>query len=1291
MINLAVIGHPPLQLTMGASETGPGAIQEGPGPAAYVPRLLPAWAATESGPGHRVIDGSLLLFDITGFTPLTERLARRGREGAEELSNLLDTVFSQLLMDAEAEGGDLLKWGGDALLLLFDGIDHGCRAARAALRMHRALAEIGRAITSIGRVKLRASAGVDSGPVHLVLAGNPLLHRELVLIGPTATGVALLEKSAGMGEVLVGPVTAADLGPELVRPRADQVHLLTGVPTPAILRRPPEAEPAPAVIQQLLPPQLWAYLSQPSREPEHRTIAVAFLRFDGTDDLLAEEGPESLTTAVDEVLRNVQQAAAAHGVSFFDTDVDVNSGKILLVGGAPRSAGDDTDRLLTAVCEAVNGAGQLALRAGISHGRVFTGDTGSPTRRTYSVKGDAVNLAARLAARADPGSILMAADVLEHTRRSYAVHEAPMASLKGKSQPVPVVTLSEPLESRRQDSTEDVLVGRDAEMAVLRRATEQLINGSGSVVEVVGEPGIGKTRLVDEAVAEATDVNVLRCDCERTGAATPYRPVRRLLHQILGTNSGMDPDTIGNCLQDCVATAAPELAPWVSLLGVVLDVTLPPSPEVAELEEQHRAERVPELVADLLGRMVPTPVMLVVEDSYLADPASESVLAAVGRRTEQLPWLVLVTRDERRSGWVPEATERIELGPLDIKSSIELAERATPERPLPPAIAEELARRSGGHPLLIRELARAAARGEDPDELPSTVEELAASQIDQLPPAQRSLLRRAAVLGDDFDADLLLHMVADVAPERSLDELLAGLEGLIIPGDPRLRFRHPLLREVAYAGLPYRRRRELHALAAEVLEATTTAADRRPEVLALHYFAARDYDKAMDYGWRAGERAMARYAPAAAADAYRRAAQAARLSQSVTPSERSFYLEALGDAEYLAGRSTEAAAAYLEALRGVRGQPLREAHLAFKQTLVEQRRGHYSNALRRASLGLSALSGATGPEAGAIRAQLQVRYGVCRLNQGRYADARRWAERGLAEAEAANELKAQGKAHAVLDVVDMWSGRAESEQHGETALRIFEQLGDIGDQAHMWNNMALRRSAEGRWPDALLMFEKAAETFRRIGDASNAANADYNRAEVLVRQGRSDEALPLLQNILRVARAVGDEDLVALVRKEMGRAQSRAGDVAAGLVLLEQAHTELTRLREPQEVVDADIASAEAHLLAGRPEQALVVIEGALTEATSIQAATLLPSAYRVKAAALIATGEIAQARFALAEGLRRSSSADVAHERGFLLAVAARIARREHDPGAAKLEVEADDALQLLGVVRVPLPDLAG
>jgi ATP/maltotriose-dependent transcriptional regulator MalT len=222
------------------------------------------------------------------------------------------------------------------------------------------------------------------------------------------------------------------------------------------------------------------------------------------------------------------------------------------------------------------------------------------------------------------------------------------------------------------------------------------------------------------------------------------------------------------------------------------------------------------------------------------------------------------------------------------------------------------------------------------------------------------------------------------------------------------------------------------------------------------------------------------------------------------------------------------------------------------------------------------------------------------------------------------------------------------------------------------------------------MFARAAESFRRIGDATNAANADYNRGDVLVRQGRSDEALSVLENPLRVARAVGDQELVALVLKEQGRARSRSGDVEAGLILLENARAQLARLRERHEVIDADIASAEAHMLAGAPDRALTLIQKALRDAASIQAATLLPSAYRVQAAALLAMGDIAHARTALAEGLRQGSSPEVAHERGFLLAVAARLARHDQDPGAAELEQEARTALGSLGVVRVPLPPFA-
>jgi class 3 adenylate cyclase/tetratricopeptide (TPR) repeat protein len=1270
----------------------PAALEVGRAPVAYIPRLVPAWAAASPGPAHREVDGSLVLLDITGFTRLTERLARRGREGAEELSDVLDTVFGRLLAEADDEGADLLKWGGDAVLLLLDGPEHARRAGRAALRMHRALAKAGRVTTSIGRVVLRASAGVDSGPVNLVLAGDPARHRELMVLGPAATRVTMLEQTAGIGHVLIGEATAASVPPRAVAPSQGVGQRLTGMPRRADVALPRHVDTRRAVVEQLLPPQLRAYLSQPSREPEHRTVAVAFLRFDGTDALLAREGHEALTAAIDELVRNVQAATAAHEVSFHETDVDTDGGKIMLVAGAPRSAGDDTDRLLATVRRAIDRAGRLPLRAGVAHGRVFAGDLGSVNHRTYSVKGDAVNLAARLTAQARSGAVLVAADVLDHTRRVYTVTDMPPMGLKGRSKPVPTVALGQPVEHRRREDPEDLLVGRDAELATLEAAVEQMAGGHGGVVEIVGEPGIGKSRLVDEAVARAPEVALLRCDCERAGAGTPYTPVRRLLHQVLGTSSTDDPSVVASSLRARVMATAPDLLPWLSLLGVVLDVSLPVESEVADLEERYRAERVAGLVADLLERILTDGTMLVVEDAHLADPESAALLAAVAARADGRPWLVVVTREDRPGGWVPTATVRIDLGPLAPAASIVLAEIATPGRPLPPATAEALAARAGGHPLLLRELARAASRGEPADDLPSTVEELATVQIDRLPAPDRFLLRRAAVLGNTFPARLLLAMLDGDSAEHAVPALLAKLDGLLVDaGQRRLRFRHPLLREVAYAGLSYRRRRELHAQAAAALERSTSRVSRRPEILALHYFAAGRYDLAWRHSRHAGERAVARYAPAAAAEAYARAAEAARLSPEVGADERSLDLESLGDALFLAGRSAEAADAYREALRTERGDPLREAHLALKLGRVEQRRGRYAVALRRMSLGLRALSGTDGAQVSAARARLQARYAVCRVSQGRYPDARRWAQRAVGEATAAGERDALAQAHLVLHTVELWSAGPQSEQHGVTALHLFEQLGDLGGQAHALNNLALRRLVEGRWPAALPMFARAAKIFRRVGDATNAANATYNRADVLVRQGRSDEAWPLLQETLRIAHAVGDEELVALVLKEQGRARSRAGDVDEGLELLGWARARLVDLGEPHEVVDADVAAAEAHLLAGRPQRALTLIETALTEAASLRAATLLPSAHRVHAAALFASGVVVPARTALAEGLRYSSSPDVGHERGFLLAVAARIARHDQDPDADRLEQEASAALQSLGVVRVPLPEIAG
>src|SRR3954468_9495052 len=176
---------------------------------AYVPPVLLRQLAEGHAAPVQTRDATVLFADIAGFTKLSERLARRGREGAEELTQTIDIAFGALLDVADRNGGDLLKHGGDALLLLFEGEGHVARACDSASGMRRALREIGQLRTSAGPATLRMSQGIHSGEFHLFLVGES--HRELLLAGPGATAVVAMEKAAGAGEILLRPATAKRL------------------------------------------------------------------------------------------------------------------------------------------------------------------------------------------------------------------------------------------------------------------------------------------------------------------------------------------------------------------------------------------------------------------------------------------------------------------------------------------------------------------------------------------------------------------------------------------------------------------------------------------------------------------------------------------------------------------------------------------------------------------------------------------------------------------------------------------------------------------------------------------------------------------------------------------------------------------------------------------------------------------------------------------------------------------------------------------------------------------------
>ena len=544
----------------------------------YVPRLVVDWLRERPEELYQEVEGSLAFVDISGFTTLTERLARRGKVGAEEMSDALNSTFAALLADAYEDGAGLVKWGGDAVLLLFDGPEHAPRACRAAHRMRATMRQVGRLETSVGRVTLRMSVGIHSGTFHFFLVGDPGHHRELIVSGPAASRTAEMEAQANAGEIVVSPQTAALLNPKVVGEASGEGFKLRSIPVTPTVGIQPAKDVHDLDLRQVIPEGIREHLLADPGEAEHRTIAVAFVQFSGTDALLERAGPAALADALDHALRNVQDATAANGVTFFETDINRDGGKIMLTAGAPRSLGHDEERMLRATRLVVERIGELPLRIGVNRGPVFSGDFGPFFRRTYSVKGDAVNLAARVMGKAAPGQLLATRAVIERSQTVFETEPLPPFTVKGKSEVVEASSIGLLAGARETEHADVPLVGREAEMAVLSEALEDARARRGRVVELVGEPGIGKSRLVEELRREAHDATVLVAGCEEYESSTAYFPFRRLLREVLGIPAEAAAAQVLDRLVHRVEANAPELLPWLPLVGVAAGRGLPRDP-----------------------------------------------------------------------------------------------------------------------------------------------------------------------------------------------------------------------------------------------------------------------------------------------------------------------------------------------------------------------------------------------------------------------------------------------------------------------------------------------------------------------------------------------------------------------------------------------------------------------------------------------------------------------------------------------------------------------------------------
>jgi class 3 adenylate cyclase/tetratricopeptide (TPR) repeat protein len=1136
----------------------------------YVPRLAAHWDDDAPGVRARELDASLLGLDISGFTALSERLAERGKLGAEELIVLISRCYSGLIDIAERFGGDVLKFRGDALLLLFDGDRHEERGALAALAMQRFIAEAASGESSVGPVRLAMAGGLVSGPCHFFLLGRH--QRELVVCGPSASATLELEDAAEAGEILASRRTVEALegfaggersGAFLLRPEA----------APAELPPRPEVSRTGDRLAELVPPLLRAPIEGDAVEAEHRLATAAFVKFAGTDALVADLDDAEATLA--ELADVVSSETEARAITWLESDIDRDGGKLYLVAGAPATGGDDEERMLRAARAIVDAHAGPPIAVGLNRGPVLAGPIGSPTRRTYAVMGDTVNLAARLTARADKGEILASGDVLQRSRARFET-SARQFLMKGKARPVTGYSVGA-LVAETSDDTAPLLpmVDRTDELGVLRDAVDAARLRQSRAVELVGDAGAGKSRLVEELATLAVGFQVLRARCEPYAASTPFAPLRALLRPLVGILPDETPAEAGAKLAAFARSVMPDLAQWLPLLALPFDAEVDSTPEVDEIDPVFRRDRLHDILEQFLQRLLLMPTAILVEDTHWLDDASQLVLAKLAQPGPR-PWLVVASRRPASPPLGGSETTVLELPPLPEADARALALAAAGEAALSDAALAALTERAAGNPLFIRELAVAPAEG---DTLPETVELLLTTRIDTLEPADRLLLRHASVIGRTFPLELLEEIAPDQAGDPEQWTRLADF--VEWSGPDHLTFRHDLVRDAAYDGLSFARRAEIHAQVGAALERRSPNPELDAEVLSLHFLAAGEWAKAWRYAVLAGDDARSKYANVDAGTFYDRALAAAG-GFDASDDELARVCEALGDVRELAARYDEADAAYARGLEhgGSRARLLR------KRGIVAERQGRYDDAI---TLYDDAALVADKTESVAV----QLARAIILYRQGRIDDCARVAESAAEGATAIGDREALAHAYTIRAAAEGDRG-GPAREYLERALPILEELGLLHRQATVLNNMGVRAYYEGSWDEALDLYRRSEETVLRAGDVLTGGHATNNRAEILLDQGRLDEAAELFDAALRTYRAATFPIGEALVTINLARLAAEQGSFARAHELLDSATAVLRDLGSESFLIEADARRAQAWVLEGRHADAARLAAAAL-------------------------------------------------------------------------------------------------
>jgi predicted ATPase/class 3 adenylate cyclase len=1077
-----------------------------------------------------------------------------------------------------------------------------------------------------------------------------------------------------------------------------------------------------------LPAGLLARLASDPRAPslkgEHRLVANLFANVDGLGDIADELGlgyEAEIVAALNLYFTRMSQALRPFGGVVNKIDLYDHGDKLMVIFGAPVAHEDDAERAVRAARAMQAAFAEVAAqlptlthlpelhlqqRIGISYGYVFAGYVGSSWRHEYTVMGDEVNLAARLMSAATPGSVIVSEHVQRRVQAVAELETRGEVQLKGKSRPVPTYAVTglkaAPEQVRGFQGTQSPLVGRKEEWGQLMADMEALRSGHGRIISIIGQAGVGKSRLVHEwqqaSLAEGK-VRWISGRCLSYTESVGYAPFQELLLQLLGLTITEDAALAQQQIRLALsqwfpADDAEATLPYIAkFLNIPLDEAA--NERIRYLDGEALQRRTFVALRTILTAVTQQqPLLILLDAMHWMDRASLDLQEYLMSLVQQLPLaFVWLFRPDREKGvWqlrrkarqeYPDHYREIGLYGLDTAETQQMLLNLVPVQAWPSGVADLILNRVEGNPLYLEEVIRSLMndgllvqegdRWQFSDTIttltvPDTLEGVLLARLDRLEELCRWTVQVASVVGRSFPYDVVAHTAA-AANGLPINQYLTELQLVEIireaQRNPELvyTFIHTLMQEVSYGTLSGTARREFHRLIARYLEDGRTQgwgrSESLPPLIAHHAYEGEDWPRALQYQMQAGQQAQALFANQEALDHFRKALHAAEQLSSAETAGQRLQIHLLLSQLNIDTGEYDRAAHHLAQAHELATTLQDEATLVAVcrwYTRLYEVRGDYAKAFTWIETGLSLVSQSQTAE----NAQIRLLAGLIYIRQGNYDAALEQCQIVLQIAEQLGEVTVLARAYSLLGITFLRSDSNQAIANFQKAFGLYQQAGHIQGQATSHNLIANACFNLGRWPEAEYHYLQAHHMFEQIGDKYNLAMADNNLGGIALNRGLFDSALVFYEEGLHLARQIGGSAwMVGVFHMNLGATCVRQGNVVLARSHLKASEGYFAQAQSRDFLPELLRHQARASLIAGELEAARGQIEESLQLARELHTVGEEGISLRVLGQILHRRGETVEA-----ENYLRQSVAMLAE-----LGEEYELARSQH--GLARLLVE--------------------